>query len=108
MKLYLKLDGDTIISHDYYEHDDFITEIEEKRLVNFDGDYIYKYSGDALVALSEAEITAHPNKIKSARLDKLNGLYKNEKSKLVWKEVKKDMSLDADDIAEIDAILAGL
>jgi len=59
--LYLKLDGTTILDHDYSQHDDYQTEVEYTQLRNSDGDYIYKYENSQLVSLSGAEITAHPN-----------------------------------------------
>lgn len=64
MKLYLKLDGTTIMGHDYYLHDDYTEEIDipkKFRLTNL-GSYKYKYD-NGLIELTQQEIDEHPLKI---------------------------------------------
>lgn len=66
--MYLKLDvNGNILSHDYYQHDDFVVEIPDTILVYLEGDlmgvYKYKYVDSQLVELSQSESEQHPLRI---------------------------------------------
>ena len=61
--MFIKLDGETIVDHDYYQHDDFQEEVNVRRLTDNNGEYIYKYVDGELVELSEQEILEHPANI---------------------------------------------
>ena len=94
-KIYLHLDGETILNFDYSQHGDYQTEIDKATLVNSSGQIIYKYSGGQLVALSAEEINQHP----SARLKKLNIIRNNRVDLLKEADYKinelEDQSQDA-------------
>lgn len=61
MKLYLKLDGENIIGHDYKVNGDYNVGVDAERLVDSQGNYKYKYVGGELIELSQTEIESHPN-----------------------------------------------
>lgn len=58
--MYLKLNGETIVGHDYNSHGEYNVEIETTILVNSDGNYNYKYVAGKLVSLSAEEVNNHP------------------------------------------------
>lgn len=62
--MFLKLDGQTIIGHDYSQHDDYQTEVGESVLIEnhptFGVVYKYKYVDGQLVELTEEEKAVHP------------------------------------------------
>ena len=60
--MYLKLDGTTILAHSWTQNAEYTQEIEDIRLVNNQGEYIYKYDS-GLVELTEQEILDHPTNI---------------------------------------------
>lgn len=75
--MYIKLDGENIVGHAYEQQGDYQTKVNGP-LVNSLGEYIYKYSGGALVPLSESDVKNHParqaNKqaeMRAARNDRL-------------------------------------
>lgn len=59
-KMYLKLNEEVLMGHDYSSHDDYTEEIDFTILVDDDGRYIYKYVDDSLVPLNQTEIDEHP------------------------------------------------
>lgn len=65
--LYLKLDGETIMGHDYYSHDDYNYEIDIKpqAIVAIDGCYNHKLVNGKFVLLSNEEIENHPLRVKN-------------------------------------------
>lgn len=62
--MFLKLDGNTIISHDYYQHDEYQTSVADNDLVEthpiYGVVYKYKYVDGELVELTEEEKAVHP------------------------------------------------
>jgi len=112
MKMYIKINesGD-ILGHDYKLTEDCTIEIEPTRLVNNEGVYKYKYVDGQLVELTEVEIDVQPIYLRNKALEKIEKIYLKEDKKAKadkYKEVKKDPSLTAGEIAICDEIIAEL
>lgn len=58
--MFIKLDGENIVGHDYKKSKEYNVEIKDQILVNSDGLYCYKYSKKKLVKLSDEEVNSHP------------------------------------------------
>lgn len=112
MKLFVKLSGETIVGHQWDNQDDFDgatynAEVSNIKLTNEDKDYKYKVVTGSLVELSQAEIDAHPNKIKKDLLDQITEMKHKEKEKEAWKLVKK-LTLTVEQEALVDELIAEL
>jgi len=76
-KMYLKLEGESIVGHDYHQHGDYQVEIGNQRLVDSNGVYRFKYVDGQLTQLSEADRNNHPLK----KINQLRQLMFQEKIK---------------------------
>ncbi len=89
--IYLKLDGDNILGHDYYQHDEYKYQLnlEVTDIVNDKGKYIYKIVDNKLIEMTQDEYNNHPNIINKEIEKELENLKNIQIQKIALNEVKK-------------------
>ena len=95
--MWIKLDGETLMGHQYFEDAQHTIKVSVKKLVNKDGDYKYKYVAGKLVELTQNEIDNHPLVKEKKLWNKFNDRLHKKARKLALKELKTDSDLTQDE-----------
>lgn len=70
------------MGHNYNQTTEYPIRVQVDKLVNDDGDYMYKYDGTKLVPLIKSEIDNHPLKIEKQSIEQLIVLKKQAKDRV--------------------------
>ena len=108
--LYLKMQGNKIMDHAWFQDAEYTEGVKRKPEQIFSiPDECYKYdydpSTEAWTELTPVEIEAHPFKIKNKLNLKLYNLKELEKEKFSYNELKKDNDLSQDEQDMIDELI---